>query len=165
MRQTIRRRIDEAAEGIKTAVEFDLERAFDELMEDLGRLKDEMAAGPVGGDYVDLGLPSGTLWSIDTEAREYDYSAAVVAFGDALPRPQDLTELCVECDWLWDADRNGYRVRGNGGEIFVGCGWFLSGYSARDGRSYAMYVSERDCDPFVRISKDLPIKVRKVARR
>ena len=76
------------------------------------------AAVPEG--YVDLGLPSGTLWADQNADGYYTYDEAVVKFGDSLPKPQELVELYFECNWTWDEARKGYQVEGkNGNSIFL----------------------------------------------
>ena len=69
-------------------------------------------------EFVDLGLPSGTLWGYANEADYYTYEEAVDAFGDWLPTMDQFYELIEECDWEWDED--GYYVTGpNGNYIFL----------------------------------------------
>lgn len=66
--------------------------------------------------YVDLGLPSGTLWSNSNEknwAGDYDYYSydeAVNTFGGSLPTKEQWEELLTKCTWSWTG--NGYRVTG-----------------------------------------------------
>ena len=70
-------------------------------------------------DYVDLGLPSGTLWKNANEGGEatfYNYDKAVSRFGNKLPTKQQLQELKKECTWTWTG--SGYKVTGpNGNSI------------------------------------------------
>ncbi len=71
---------------------------------------------PVG--YVDLGLPSGTLWKKDNEAGGfYTYDQAIAKFGNSLPTKEQLKELKSSCRWTWTG--NGYRVEGPNGQSIV----------------------------------------------
>ena len=72
-------------------------------------------------EYVDLGLPSGTLWKKSNEGGDYaryTYNEAVSRFGNKLPTMQQLEELKKECEWTWTGD--GCKVTGpNGNSIFL----------------------------------------------
>lgn len=72
-------------------------------------------AVPTG--YVDLGLPSGTLWKDKNENGFYDYDAAVRSFGSNLPTKEQLVELKNSCQWSWNG--SGYKVVGPSGESIV----------------------------------------------
>ncbi|MBP3586489.1 MAG: hypothetical protein J6J29_03220 [Paludibacteraceae bacterium] len=84
-----------------------------------------IGAGPaVGGtpvqesDYVDLGLPSGTLWKSKNEkGMYYTYDEAVNQFGDKLPTREQLEELKAFCTWEWNG--KGYVVKGDNGNSIV----------------------------------------------
>lgn len=52
--------------------------------------------------YVDLGLPSGTLWKDQNESGYYTYDEAVRQFGDALPTKEQMEELINYCRWEWN---------------------------------------------------------------
>lgn len=68
--------------------------------------------------YVDLGLPSGTLWKKTNEGGDnarYTNSEAVSQFGNRLPTKQQLLELYNECEWIWDG--NGCKVIGPSGKF------------------------------------------------
>ena len=79
--------------------------------------------GPGGGngagEYVDLGLPSGTKWkAVNEEGGFYTYEESVKKFGDKLPTKEQMEELKDRCVWTW-ADK-GYKVTGpNGNSIFL----------------------------------------------
>jgi len=70
-------------------------------------------------EYVDLGLPSGTLWkNQNEEGGFYTYDEAVAKFGCNLPTKNQCEELKNSCRWTWTGD--GYRVEGpNGNQIFL----------------------------------------------
>ena len=67
--------------------------------------------------YVDLGLPSGTLWKHLDENGEYTYNDAESKYGKKVPSKQQFEELLNKCKWTWTGD--GYKVIGpNGNSIF-----------------------------------------------
>lgn len=64
-------------------------------------------------EYVDLGLPSGTLWKNVNEGGDYahyTHDEAVSRFGNNLPSKQQFEELKNKCRWTWIG--NGYKVTG-----------------------------------------------------
>lgn len=70
------------------------------------------------GFYIDLGLPSGTLWKDANEEGYYTYINAVETFGKQLPTKEQWVELKDKCKWEWL--NNGYKVTGpNGKSIFL----------------------------------------------
>lgn len=73
------------------------------------------------GQYVDLGLPSGTLWYSKNEGGDfarYTYDEAVSKFGSKLPTKEQLEELKNQCTWTWMG--SGYKVVGpNGNSIYL----------------------------------------------
>ena len=71
-----------------------------------------LPAIPAG--YVDLGLPSGTLWKDKNESGFYTYEQALNRFGKNLPSKDDFEELKNACQWSWTG--GGYRVTGPSGE-------------------------------------------------
>lgn len=78
--------------------------------------------------YVDLGLPSGTLWKAENEDCGFiSYDQAYNFYGNSLPTKEQLEELKNNCLWTWQG--NGYKVKGKNGEYI-----FLS------------VAGERDCD-------------------
>ncbi len=69
---------------------------------------------PIPQGYVDLGLPSGTLWKEENETGGlYTYDQAVAKFGNDLPTNEQLEELKAACRWTWTG--NGYQVEGPSG--------------------------------------------------
>lgn len=68
--------------------------------------------------YVDLGLPSGTLWKSANEKGFYGFEEAVVKFGNNLPEKWQWTELLNSCSWTWTGA--GFNIVGpNGKSIFL----------------------------------------------
>ncbi|MEE1182883.1 MAG: hypothetical protein UHZ06_00160 [Paludibacteraceae bacterium] len=74
------------------------------------------------GQYVDLGLPSGTLWYSKNEGGDdirYTYDEAINNFGSKLPTKEQLEELRDKCTWTWTWIGSGYKVVGpNGNSIY-----------------------------------------------
>ena len=52
-------------------------------------------------EYVDLGLPSGTLWGAGDMMGFYTYHEASGKFGSQLPSKQQFEELRDKCTWSW----------------------------------------------------------------
>lgn len=72
--------------------------------------------------YVDLGLPSGTLWKSKNEERYYYYEQANSTFGCQLPTKKQWMELLRCCKWTWgnNGSFSGYWVKGeNNCSIFL----------------------------------------------
>jgi hypothetical protein len=102
--------------------------SYREIMKSLAqKLASQIAigAGPtVGGtpiqesEYVDLGLPSGTLWKSKNEKGVY-YNAkeAVERFGKHLPTREQFEELKIFCTWRWTG--KGYVVKGDNGNSII----------------------------------------------
>lgn len=66
--------------------------------------------------YVDLGLPSGTLWKALNEPGFFTFEEAISQFGIQIPSKEQWEELMVECQWNWTG--SGYMVTGpNGNSI------------------------------------------------
>lgn len=93
------------------------------------------------GEYVDLGLPSGTKWKTtnetnpDDEYNFYTYDEAVEKFDEQLPTLEQLNELITKCTWKWNKTKKGYTVVGrNGNSIFMP----VAGFRNCDG--YVKYV-------------------------
>lgn len=82
------------------------------------------------GNYIDLGLPSGTLWCDRGEPGYYSYDEAVSTFGNRLPSREQFEELRDYCTWKWVPQINGYGVTGpNGQSIFFMAYGFYNSYS------------------------------------
>ena len=73
--------------------------------------------------WVDLGLPSGTLWrDRNAEGGLYTYYQAVAKFGNQLPTKEQFAELKEYCSCYWTG--NGFNVVGKNSEtlFFPACG-------------------------------------------
>lgn len=72
-------------------------------------------------DYVDLGLPSGTLWKNYNEKGHFTYDEATSRFGENLPTKEQWEELIKHCQWTVmkkGYDITGYKIIGpNGNSI------------------------------------------------
>ncbi len=86
--------------------------------------KDKTTTDRSYGSWVDLGLPSGTLWKYANETNPndsygfYTYDNAVQKYGNSLPSGTQFRELKDKCTWTWTG--NGHRVTGpNGNSIFL----------------------------------------------
>ena len=64
--------------------------------------------------FVDLGLPSGTLWKRQNEDNLFEYQEAISQYGNQIPTQQQWEELMSLCQWT--ITRNGYRVVGSNGQ-------------------------------------------------
>lgn len=76
--------------------------------------------------YVDLGLPSGTLWANENvknrkkEDKFLSFDEALEDFEDKLPTREDWKELIEYSRCKWNAQRKGYDITGpNGNSIFL----------------------------------------------
>lgn len=86
------------------------------------RAKETIVKDTTPAAFVDLGLPSGTLWADRNADPEYDTAdgARSGASGAALPNHIQWKELKNCCRWSWDKERCGYDVTGPSGKrIFL----------------------------------------------
>ncbi len=84
--------------------------------------------------FVDLGLPSGTLWKDKNEdGGFYTYEQALNKYGSNMPTKEQFEELKDKCRWSWTG--NGYSVTGpNGNSIVLPA----SGVRSCDGSVYGV---------------------------
>ena len=81
-------------------------------------LHDHLLKIIAGESYVDLGLPSGTLWKAENEEGLMDFKTARRKFKKRMPSISQWEELCKYGEWSWVG--NGYEVIGpNGAAIFI----------------------------------------------
>lgn len=106
-------------------------------------------------EYIDLGLPSGTLWANRNvnvgKIRHFTYMEARMLSMESefqsgsLPTYDDFQELIQYCSWKWTmlfGKLNGYRVVGpNGNSIFLPASGYCSGTSLLDPGFYGRYWS------------------------
>lgn len=89
------------------------------------REKIKKAEKRITSKYIDIGLPSGTLWFSVNEKGYYDFYSAVHKFGNNLPTRDKWIELKDKCQWVWKDI--GYEITGpNGNSIFLpasGCSY------------------------------------------
>lgn len=79
-------------------------------------------------NYIDLGLPSGTLWADTNEDGYYTFEEAVKKYGDRLPTKEQLEELEYKCQWEWIGSE--CKVTGPNGNSMI---LPASGYRYSDG--------------------------------
>ena len=98
-----------------------------------------LPAVPAG--YVDLGLPSGTLWKDKNESGGfYTYDEAMKAFGNNLPTKEQFEELVSSCKWTWTG--NGYKVVGpSGASITLPAAGYRSGSDVYNVGSHGRFWS------------------------
>lgn len=83
-----------------------------------------LASRVLNHNYVDLGLPSGTLWAASNAHPDgcqfCTHKEAVEEFGNKLPSNEDWQELLDNCKAKWNKWRKGYTLTGpNGNSIFL----------------------------------------------
>lgn len=74
--------------------------------------------------FIDLGLPSGTLWSAQYEPCKYSFNLAMMLYGDAIPSKKQCEELEKQCTWTAvknkEGKTQGFIVTGkNGNSIYI----------------------------------------------
>ena len=92
--------------------------------------KDCAAMEPV---FVDLGLPSGTLWKSHDEPGFFSQSAKDSLYAGQLPTMLQFYELWTECTWT--REQFGYRVEGKNGNHIMMPSY---AYCASNGKVYAV---------------------------
>jgi hypothetical protein len=103
--------------------------------------------------YIDLGLPSGTLWASSNSEirgkRHFTYDEAMKNFGDHMPTIGQFRELFHDCRWQWielfGGKVKGYRITGpNGNRIFLPDS---GGYTEYEGRIFGGNYLSATHDP------------------
>lgn len=92
--------------------------------------KDSAAVEPV---FVDLGLPSGTLWKSHDEPGFFSQSAKDSLYAGQLPTMLQFYELWKKCTWT--REQLGYRVEGKNGNHIMMPSY---AYCASNGREFAL---------------------------
>lgn len=99
------------------------------------------------GQYVDLGLPSGTLWKTENEHDTYyTYDQATDVFGNSLPTANQFLELINTCQWVWLG--NGCTVTGPNGKavFFPAAGFSSCGGEVSEVGAFGFYWSSTPLD-------------------
>ena len=87
-------------------------------------------------EWVDLGLPSGTLWKQRNESGPYSYYHTVKYYDGFLPTSGQFQELIDYCSWEWTGQ--GCKVIGrNGNSIYLSAEFMSADY----GKARAAYWS------------------------
>ena len=100
--------------------------------------------------FVDLGLPSGTLWASESVIGHFTaYEAQSIAPSN-IPTPEEAQELSDVCSWSWDDMRNGFLITGpNGKTIFLQCnGYIVNDYIHGNGKWANYWTSDMDHDSY-----------------
>lgn len=126
--------------GTNRQITWNVLEEYDRFVADGVRFMVEAYEGSL--EYVDLGLPSGTLWKKSNEGGDYalyTYNEAR-QFGNNLPTTQQLKELKSICTWSWTG--NGYKVIGpNGNSIYLPAAGFRFGSDVFSVQYYGGYWS------------------------
>lgn len=74
--------------------------------------------------FIDLGLPSGTLWATENASKKrkrfFTFKQAKETFKNELPTIKAWKELLKKCKKEWNKQRKGYILTGpNGNSIFL----------------------------------------------
>ena len=115
--------VSEGANFERTAYRSSMQKAAQNLANKLssgqsGSATSNSSSSNISQGFVDLGLPSGTLWKDVNEEGFYTYDQALNFFGDNLPSEEQWQELISFCRWDWTG--NGFNVVGrNGKHIFL----------------------------------------------
>lgn len=124
--------IDKACEWLNdNAPDYDLV-TYDRFLSWLKSLKDRVQSQPKEDidkpDWVDLGLPSGTLWKSQNETNPnddndfYTFDEALQKFGSQLPTKEQWEELKENCDWIYGSNGCECKIKvigKNGNSIFL----------------------------------------------
>lgn len=99
------------------------------LEEAIVKCKEKSSIKNVKTDYVDLGLPSGTLWRDKNEDNGsfYTWNQAVQKFGNKLPTLEQIEELKSSCRWIKEG--HDFKVIGPNGKCIIlqAAGYRLNG--------------------------------------
>lgn len=103
-------------------------------------------------NYVDLGLPSGTLWATENDETNYfhglySFDEAVEDCGDRLPTRDDWQELLDNVPHSFNKERAGllFTAR-NGNELFLPITGFSNDSDTFETHYYGYYLSATPTD-------------------
>lgn len=139
-------------------IEFEIPKGFE--IDKEKTTNDKIILKYVEKQFVDLGLPSGTLWANETEEGYYTYDEAIEKFQDNLPTIVDFAELVQYCKW--ERQEKSMLVTGpNGNSIILpalgyhhyangelyqmdseGHYWSVTPYSKHPNHAYKLFFGE-----------------------
>lgn len=95
-------------------------------------------------NFVDLGVPSKTLWGIYNDPEMISLADAIrVGYNPFLPTKEQVQELISECLWIFDEKKNGFTVSGkNGNNIFLPLGFYHTSSMIDDKHYWAFSIDE-----------------------
>lgn len=79
-------------------------------------------------NYIDLNLPSGTLWAETNEDGYYTFEEAVDKFGDSLPTKEEFEELIKYTSSKWIENDHRKFTSSNGNSILFPANSFCNLY-------------------------------------
>lgn len=104
------------------------------------------------GEYLDLGLPSGTLWKCHyEEGGLYTYEEAMLKWGKNIPSKSQIEELLLSCKWDWTGE--GMLATGpNGAILYLPAAgmWYYDGINSFEGQfgSFWSATSKNDTEAY-----------------
>ena len=115
----LRKLTDEDQERIRVEQEQEQARKREELEREEARKKEEqIRRAKELYPYVDLGLPSRTLWKNENENGLYTYPQAKNKFGGGMPTKAQFRELMDKCRWE-PLKYIGYKIIGPNGNSII----------------------------------------------
>ena len=97
--------------------------------------------------YVDLGLPSGTIWKSQCEYGLYTFSQAYRKYSNKLPTKSQFEELKSKCRWTCTG--SGYNVVGpNGNSIFLAFNGYMNPRGERESTGSSGLYWCRESNPY-----------------
>ena len=103
----------------KRKEEMEIERKAKEKYEKQRIFEEECQKAMKQTGYVDLGLPSGTLWAAQNESEFYWSNSACKKFGNLLPTKEQFEELIYNCIIEWNDSGLLVKGKNNGNAIFL----------------------------------------------
>lgn len=96
-------------------------------------------------NFIDLGLPSGTLWAEANEEEYYTFPDAVAMFGKSLPTKAQWEELKETCRWNWDKKTGCTLIGPNGNKLNIpAVGYYNCDGEFRGKGEYGEYWTSTD---------------------
>ena len=95
--------------------------------------------------FIDLGLPSGTLWSAQYEPCKYSFNMAMMLYGDVIPSKKQCEELDKQCTWTAVKNKEG-KTQGcivtgkNGNSIYINRDFWSS--TIDEGKSWCAWRAD-----------------------